>query len=285
MGVIVQAGRWTPSKQRRLAEHRNPGLEVVYVEAGRTRWRIGSSAFEIRPGDVFYTLPWELHGSAQSREPGLVINYAIFRLRHAYSRPRERFEFHPALRWSAGEASRFSLALSRCRHRAFPAGPRIAWLLDELVELQNSPAKTEPRLVASLAGSLLAELASRAARPVTRPPSQTPETSTAQRVARLLDELAGTCNRPWTLASMAAACGVGRTRFGQLVREQTGDTPILALNRARIARAEQLLRQTDQPITRIAHDCGFSSSQYFARLFREYIGESASAYRASSTNA
>jgi AraC family L-rhamnose operon regulatory protein RhaS len=280
MSVIVEAGRWTPSKRRYLLEHRNAGLEVVHVVAGRTRWKIGRREFDLRPGDAFYTLPWEVHGSVRAREPGLVIDFVVLRLGRNYARPRDTFAFHPSLGWSARESRRLSRALARRRSRAMPAGPRLPWLLDQLVGLGPGRSDGPLPLTRSLVGATLAELARLAdASPARRRSTDPVDASAALRVAAFLDGLPGVCDRPWTLASMAAACGVGRTRFGQLVREQTGDTPILALNRARIARAERLLRDTDRPITRIAHECGFSSSQYFARLFREYVGEPASAYR------
>jgi len=283
--VVAEAGRWTPSKHKRLREHRNPGLEIVHVVAGRTRWTIGCRAFDLRPGDVYYTLPWELHGSTRSREPGLVIDYAIFRLGRHYARPRDQFAFHSSLHWSAAQSRRLSAALASCEHRAMPAGSRLPWMLGQLVDLGPTRDSGQPMLSTSLAGAALVELARLAALEPKARQGDDPQTTAAQQVAAFLDDLENTCDRPWTLASMAATCGVGRTRFGQLVRKQTGDTPILALNRARIRRAEQLLSTTNQPITRIAHDCGFSSSQYFARLFREYVGESASAFRAAAQRA
>jgi AraC-like DNA-binding protein len=49
--------------------------------------------------------------------------------------------------------------------------------------------------------------------------------------------------------------------------------------RARVVRAEQLLRETERPITHIAHDLGFSSSQYFATVMKRYTRLSPSALR------
>lgn len=280
MGIILEADRWTPSKRRRLTEHRNPGLEIVHVVAGRTRWKIGRREFDLSPGDIYYTLPWETHGSASPREPGLIINFAILQLKRNYARARKAFEFHPALGWSVDESRKLSRALTQCESRAMPAGPRLPWLLGQLVDLGPPGATTSPVLAVSLVGATLAELARLvASTPPRRNRDHAPTDSATQRVAGFLEALPTTCERPWTLGTMAQACGVGRTRFGQLVRQQTGDTPILALNRARIARAERLLPDTDRSITRIAHECGFSSSQYFARLFREYVGESATAFR------
>ncbi|MEM1210673.1 MAG: AraC family transcriptional regulator [Planctomycetota bacterium] len=278
--MIVGAGRWTPAKLRQLKKHRNAGLEIVHLVAGRTRWEVGGHRYNLQPGDVFYTLPWEPHGGTSAREPGLVLSFVILRLRYPYSRPRDRFEFHPSVGWSPKEARRLSKTLLARQSRRLPAGQRLPWLLDQLIDLHaESSAETGP-VTNSLARSAIAELASLAGSvPSTTASDPSMANSAPQRVARLIAELNTTCDQPWTLDAMAEACGMGRTRFAQLVREQTGDTPILALNRARVAMAESLLTTTSLSITTIAHRCGFSSSQYFARLFREYVGQSASDYR------
>ena len=43
--------------------------------------------------------------------------------------------------------------------------------------------------------------------------------------------------------------------------------------------AAQMLAETNQPVTEIALDCGFSSPGYFARQFRRITGKSPTAYR------
>jgi AraC family L-rhamnose operon regulatory protein RhaS len=66
---------------------------------------------------------------------------------------------------------------------------------------------------------------------------------------------------------MASSCGLGRTRFSQLLQRITGDTPITLLHRLRVERARVMLRETDLSVTQIAQQCGFVTSQYFARVF------------------
>jgi AraC-like DNA-binding protein len=49
--------------------------------------------------------------------------------------------------------------------------------------------------------------------------------------------------------------------------------------RRRIYRAKYLLREPDRPITAIALDLGFSSSQYFATVFKKLVGLTPGEYR------
>ena len=80
---------------------------------------------------------------------------------------------------------------------------------------------------------------------------------------------------------MSQTAGLGRTRLSQLIKERTGDSPIMYLNRLRIRKAQELLRETRQSITEIAFACGFQSSQYFARTFKHLTGKTPRDYRSS----
>jgi AraC family carnitine catabolism transcriptional activator len=53
----------------------------------------------------------------------------------------------------------------------------------------------------------------------------------------------------------------------------------------RIAKAHQLLQQTELSVTEVAFSCGFSSPEYFCRLYRAFFGCSPSRDRRQSTTA
>ena len=74
---------------------------------------------------------------------------------------------------------------------------------------------------------------------------------------------------PWTLEDMARDCGMGRTSFSEYCRELFNVPPMERLNRMRLGHAAERLRnESSTPITRIAMDVGYSTSQYFSRRFR-----------------
>lgn len=85
----------------------------------------------------------------------------------------------------------------------------------------------------------------------------------------------------WTLAGMAAACGMGTTQFSLLCRRLTNDSPLRYLNLVRLEAAARLLRvEPGRSVTDIAYGCGFGSSQYFANQFRRHYGKAPSDFRA-----
>jgi AraC family L-rhamnose operon regulatory protein RhaS len=95
----------------------------------------------------------------------------------------------------------------------------------------------------------------------------------------LLSALAADCGQAWTLARMAATCGLQRTRLNAIVQKLTGGTPMEYLSRLRIEHAKTLLRETDRSVTDIAFACGFNTSQYLANRFRSVTGMTPSYYR------
>lgn len=56
--------------------------------------------------------------------------------------------------------------------------------------------------------------------------------------------------------------------------------PTEYINRRRIEEAQQLLISSEKSIKEIAHQLGFTSSTYFARVFKDQLGISATRYRA-----
>jgi AraC-like DNA-binding protein len=62
-------------------------------------------------------------------------------------------------------------------------------------------------------------------------------------------------------------------------KREFGETPHRYLQRRRIERAADLLRESDRPVTEIALDVGFGSLSWFTTAFTEVMGEPPTAYR------
>lgn len=77
--------------------------------------------------------------------------------------------------------------------------------------------------------------------------------------------------------------GFSRSRFYEMFKAETGLTPNDYVQRLRVNRACDPLAASGESITSIAYRMGFSDSQYFARVFRKYMGETPSAYRQRAT--
>lgn len=81
------------------------------------------------------------------------------------------------------------------------------------------------------------------------------------------------------IGEAAAFCGVSQEHLTRLFKKETGQTPLQYLTRLRIENALFLLLNTSEPVTSIAHACGFENGNYFARVFRSYLNCSPEQYR------
>jgi len=79
--------------------------------------------------------------------------------------------------------------------------------------------------------------------------------------------------------SLARVAHVSPAHFSRQFRETFGETPHRYLQRRRIERAMELLRETERSVTDICFDVGFGSLGTFSRTFRAVVGESPSSYR------
>lgn len=86
-------------------------------------------------------------------------------------------------------------------------------------------------------------------------------------------------DEPFLIEDAVKHIGFSRSRFYEMFKGETGLTPNDYVQRLRINRACDTLAGTGESITEIAYRMGFSDSQYFARVFRKYMGETPSAYR------
>jgi AraC-like DNA-binding protein len=98
-------------------------------------------------------------------------------------------------------------------------------------------------------------------------------------VAKAKEYFARRIEEPFPIEAAIRHIGFSRSRFYEMFKSETGLTPNDYVQRLRIGRACEFLAGSDESITGIACRMGFSDSQYFARVFRKYMGETPSDYR------
>ncbi|WP_345785314.1 AraC family transcriptional regulator [Thalassobacterium sedimentorum] len=81
------------------------------------------------------------------------------------------------------------------------------------------------------------------------------------------------------LQDLTRVTNVSSQTLNRICKKETGCTPADYLLKLRLAKSKELLKLTSKSILDIGLDCGFSSSQYFARRFKQQYGLSPRAYR------
>jgi AraC family transcriptional regulator len=135
---------------------------------------------------------------------------------------------------------------------------------------------TPSRLLAQAAGcEILAELCRFAGSPLAS--ARGGLSPWAER--RCLELMRARLSEDISLDDLAAEARLSPFHFARMIKQSLGVPPRVYLTRLRVERACELLEQTDRPITEIALEVGYSSSQVLARVFLKHMRSSPSDYR------
>ena len=88
-----------------------------------------------------------------------------------------------------------------------------------------------------------------------------------------------------SISELAERLGCSRGHLHAAFRREMGMSPNDYLQRLRIKRCCDKLRTSTDSITEVAFGNGFDSAQYFARVFRKYLGFSPTEFRARAQSA
>lgn len=83
------------------------------------------------------------------------------------------------------------------------------------------------------------------------------------------------------IEELAKKWGISSRYIRKYFSEEIGMSCIAYITVMRLNRAKELLWETTKNITDIAMEIGYSTPQYFCRIFKQEVGMSPSAYRAS----
>jgi AraC-like DNA-binding protein len=91
-------------------------------------------------------------------------------------------------------------------------------------------------------------------------------------VGRALALLHGEIARRWTTRDLARESAMSRSAFAERFTRVVGEPPMRYLAQQRFAQAATRLRESTEPIARIAHDVGYESEVAFNRAFKREYG-------------
>jgi transcriptional regulator GlxA family with amidase domain len=85
--------------------------------------------------------------------------------------------------------------------------------------------------------------------------------------------------RSFPLESPARAAGMSLRNFVRRFKQATGDTPLLYLQKLRVAAAKRLLESDHRAVQEISEAVGYQDIAFFRQIFERHTGASPSAYR------
>lgn len=105
------------------------------------------------------------------------------------------------------------------------------------------------------------------------------ETSRGYRSAAIRAYLHKNLSRDPSLSDLGRHLGISPARTAHAVNESTGESFTALRDGLRLERARSLLQTTYLKVAAVATECGFSSSQYFHRFFKQQTGMTPGAFR------
>lgn len=264
-GVVEIGSYHYKSAQRGIQNVAHEGsLGICHLVRGVQTYRVEDHTYQLRGGDQLLTLPGEALDTAGTPEEKGHLYWMILRME-----PLDAPLLFLEPKAAAG--LRKTLLALPTRHVTAHAGS------DELAAtilntLQNKPTRMIDRLTAAqVVLRYLFQMIEAFGSDATSGPSP--------RIQRSLDHIATHLGEPLTVPELAHLIGLSESRFKNRFRDEVGIPPGDYVLRSKIKAACAALTRTDTTVTQLAHSLGFSSSQYFATVFRRFTGDTPTAYK------
>jgi AraC-like DNA-binding protein len=98
-------------------------------------------------------------------------------------------------------------------------------------------------------------------------------------ISSIVDYITEHCSTPLSMAEQSRRVGMSESQFSRYFQRATGNTFTEFVNRLRIARACQLLMETDRYIANVCYDAGFNNITNFNRRFLQIKGMTPKEFR------
>ena len=248
--------------------HRNEGIEFHFLESGAMPYAQEGLETHLKPGDLTITRPWEIH-KVGNPIVGVGKFYWII-LDLGIRRPHQEWVWPEWITLTKTDLKRLTSALRKNEKQVWKTNPNFKDCFSKINTAinkdKNGSSASSIRVLINYLLILILELIDTDDIPLNET-----LTDSSRSVQLFLEELENNLQNNWTVEEMANSAGVGLTRFTYHCKQITNLTPMKHLNVRRLELSKKLLLEdTNTNITNIAYSCGFTSSQYFATLFKKH---------------
>lgn len=239
-----------------LQEHSHPGtVEICYLVKGEQVYTIDGQDYLLKGNDVFVTYPGEEHGTGGNPEGKGMLYWMQIKV------PPPQ---HTFLGLTCKEAKPLLKRLEKFSARHFRGSRKLQLLFERIVEKYET-ARSDPLEKLSMATALIEWLLIVVERSSHMEAQKL--TLDIEQVVRLMKQ---DLEESRSMDDYARSIHLSTSRFKAKFKEQVGVPPGEYCLRCKIEAAKVRLKSTEDHITDIAYDLGFSSSQYFATTFKRF---------------
>ena len=282
---LLSVGYWNAEHKQDwgLDWHRNEGLELSFLRSGSISFATASHSQTLLPHDMAICGPWQLHRVGTPHiDTGtfmwLILDQKIHSADQQWSWPnwivltkQDLDELTRLLLYNSAPVCAANNKMVNCWEQLFRAVRN-----DENESRFSQIAITVNELLLLLLKFLRNNEESRKHEDVS---ALSPSLHTVKLFWEDLKNIPHLLEKQWSVKEMAKLCRMSESRFTQCCRTLTNKSPVHFLNYCRVQHALSIMaRDPQRSITDIALDCGFSTSQYFATVFKKITGKTPSSY-------
>jgi AraC-like DNA-binding protein len=246
--------RYATAKSALAAHSHGPMLEICYLASGRQTYDVKGQEFSLVGGDVFMAFPGEPHGTGYHPVTRGVLYWLLISVAEA----RRSF-----LNLPRPEGRQLLRRLLQVPCHSFRGRNTLLPTLRAIFEVHADIRN--PLRAVNLRNLLLRFLLD----VVNSAYKSQPATHSAK-IQAMMDHVEANLEWPLVLSELARHVGMSLPRLKSKFKQEVGIPPADYIMRRRVERAAQLLYETKDTVLDIAMRLGFSSSQYFATVFKRY---------------
>lgn len=263
-----------------LPWHRNEGVELTYLESGSLTFDVEDGAYNLHDGDLTFTRPWQLHRVGAPRVTPSRLHWLILDVH--VRQPHQPWRWPEWLVLTQEDMAELARMLRQSNHAVWHTDSEMRHCFQRIAAAVQSDhqGSNTSRLTAYINELFVLLLDTLRRGDVTLDAYLATARHTVQLFWEDMNRYPHQLARPWTVQEMANQCGMGVTQFTDHCKKLDNMTPGDHLNRRRIdLAAHMLIDQPTKKITQVALDSGFSTSQYFSKVFKQYKHQTPSAFR------
>lgn len=247
-------------------------MEIIFLEHGEQPYRIEDDEYLLKSNEILMVYPGEHHSTGTVSENRGRLYWIILKATTSegcwlgLTSPFGRELLQRLLDRRLPRQFTSLGGVRRILERILSAGDPE----DRPAELQMQELWWAFRMQHTIVACLLAVADSRESNPRTFPTGQ---------ILRVAEAMASEPERSWRISALAEMAGLSVAQFQRRFKEEVGLPVMEYLSRRRVDKASHLLNETELSITQVALESGFSSSQYFATVFKKFTGITPTSHR------
>jgi AraC-like DNA-binding protein len=263
MPLISSGGYHLIRKPIELESHAHNSFELTYISEGEVTWKLENErSILLSGGKAAIMQPKTYHRG----EWNIIKPCRLFWI--VFQPSAKNAELHTP--FTVGQLKKMEKELKNAGNAIREVSTRFAALCEDLLTaLIRRKENKEDYLSLADNRALICQIALETTRLFTQKNNDQKVSKLAEKT---MDYIMENIHVDIGVPELAEEFGLSSASSNKHFKAETGQTPADFIRRVKCSEAENLLSKSNKSITEIAFSLGFSSSQYFASVFKKYTG-------------